>query len=154
MDKKVVNAVKKLPEKYRFFRGLRAWVGFKTSYVIYERKRRLRGKSSYNLLRYLHLAERSFFGFSYLSLDIIVYLGLLIVSAAFIWMIAYLSLFFLFGQSIKESTLILLFVVLFGGIQLLALSIIGKYIQVIVEETKNRPVYLVEEIVKHGQTKK
>lgn len=147
LDKKVVDAMNRLPEKYRFFRGLRAWVGFKTAYVIYERKRRLRGKSYYNLFRYLHLAERSFFGFSYLPLDIIVYLGLIIVTISFLWLIGYLSSFFLFGQTIKESTLILLSVILFGGIQLFALSIIGKYIQVIVEETKARPVYIIEEII-------
>lgn len=149
MDRKVVDAIKKLPEKYRFFRGLRAWVGFKTAYVTYERRRRVRGKSSYNLVRYLHLAERSFFGFSYLPLDIIVYLGLLIVSIAFIWLIGYLFSFFLFGETIKESTLILFSVILFGGIQLFALSIIGKYIQVIVEETKSRPVYIVEEVLEN-----
>ena len=149
LDKKVVDAMKKLPEKYRFFRGLRAWVGFKTAYVTYERRRRLRGKSSYNLFRYLHLAERSFFGFSYLPLDIIVYLGLLIVPISFFWLIVYLFSFLFLGQTIRESTLILFLIVLFGGIQLLALSIIGKYIQVIVEETKARPVYIVEEVVNH-----
>ncbi len=153
LDKKVVEAINKLPEKYRFFRGLRAWVGFKTSYILYERKKRLRGKSSYNILKYLHLAERSFFGFSYLPLDMIVYLSLIIVSISFFWLVGYLFSFILFGQTIKESTLILISVILFGGINLFALSIIGKYVQVIVEETKARPVYIVEEIIKHGQTK-
>lgn len=148
LDKKVMDAIRKIPEKYRFYRGLRAWVGFKTSYIIYQRQRRKLGKTSYNFLGYIHHAERSFFGFSYLPLDIIVYLGLIIVFMSFIWIISILFSFFIFGQSIKETALILLSVVLFGGVQILALSIIGKYIQVIVEETKNRPVYIVEEVVK------
>lgn len=148
LDKKVMNAIRSMPEKYRFFRGLRAWVGFNTVFVKYERRKRQRGKSSYNFLGYIHHAERSFFGFSYLPLDIIVYIGLSLVLLSFICVLVYLLLFFLFGQTIKDSMLTLFSVILFGGIQLLALSVIGKYIQVIVEETKNRPPYIVEEIVK------
>lgn len=149
IDKKVMHAIRELPEKYRFNRGLRAWVGFKTTYVNYHRRERQRGKSSYDFLGYIRHAERSFFGFSYLPLDIIVYIGLLMVFFSFILVAAYLFSFFLFGQTIKEVALILSSIILFGGIQLLALSIIGKYIQVIVEETKARPVYIVEEIVKN-----
>lgn len=147
LDISVMDAIRKMPEKYRFYRGLRAWVGFKTSYVIYQRSRRQHGKTSYNLFGYISHSERSFFGFSYLPLDMIVYLGLFIVLLSFIWILSILFSFFVLGQTIKESTLILFSVVLFGGTQLLALSIIGKYIQVIVEETKNRPVYIVEESV-------
>lgn len=147
LDRKVVNEIRKLPEKYRFFRGLRAWVGFKTAYIRYQRRKRQRGHSSYNFLRYLHHAERSFFGFSYLPLDIIVYIGLLLVLFSFILVVIYLFLFLFFGQTLKESMLILFSIILFGGIQLLALSIIGKYIQVIVEETKGRPSYIIEEII-------
>ncbi len=150
IDKKVVNAIRQLPEKHRFNRGLRAWVGFKTTYVYYHRRPRQRGKSSYNLLGYIHHAEKSFYGFSYLPLDIIVYTGLLIVIISFLFVVIYLSSFVLFGQKIEVTRLILLSIVLFGGIQLLALSIIGKYIQVIVEETKARPVYIVEEVVKNS----
>lgn len=153
LDKQVIDAIRKLPEKYRFYRGLRAWVGFKASYIKYERKKRMRGKSSYNLLSYIHHAERSFFGFSYLPLDIIVYIGILLVLLSFIWIIAFLFPVFFLGQSLKESTLTLISIVLFGGIQILALSIIGKYIQVIVEETKARPTYIVEEVFKNNRSK-
>lgn len=147
LDRKVIDAVNKLPEKYRFFRGLRAWVGFRTAYVKYQRRRRQKGQSSYNFFSYIHHAERSFFGFSYLPLDIIVYLGFILVFISFICLIIYLLLFLLFGQTLRDSMLILFSVILFGGIQLLALSIIGKYIQVIVEETKGRPAYIIEEII-------
>src|SRR3989344_4917672 len=59
MDRKILDALKKFPEKFRFFRGLRAWVGFKTAYVPYARKRRERGTSSYTLFDYFKHAERS-----------------------------------------------------------------------------------------------
>lgn len=148
LDKKVVDEIKRMPEKYRFFRGLRAWVGFSTIYIKYQRRKRQRGKSSYNFLRYMQHAERSFFGFSYLPLDIIVYIGLLLVFLSFILLITYLLMFILFGYTLSGSMLILFSIILFGGIQLLALSIIGKYIQVIVEETKSRPAYIIEDIIK------
>lgn len=149
IDKKVMDAINKLPEKHRFNRGLRAWVGFKTTFVNYHRRPRLRGKSSFSLLGYVHHAEKSFYGFSYFPLDIIVYTGLLIVILSFLFFIVYFSSLIIFGQRIEASKLTLLLVVLFGGIQLLALSIIGKYIQVIVEETKARPVYIIEEVIKN-----
>jgi len=148
LDKKAMLAIKNLPEKYRFYRGLRAWIGFKTAFVIYKRRKRQRGKSSYNFFSYLHHAERSFFGFSYLPLDIIVYLGLFLVILSFIWILTYIFSYFFFGQNIENSRLILFAVIFFGGINLLAISIIGKYVQVMVEETKARPVYIVEKILK------
>ncbi|MBI5619964.1 glycosyltransferase family 2 protein [Candidatus Gottesmanbacteria bacterium] len=147
MDRKILDALKKFPEKFRFFRGLRAWVGFKTAYVPYERKRRERGKSSYNLLDYFKHAERSFFGFSYLPLDLIIYAGLAIVGISFLFLIGYLLSIFLLGNKASEMVILLTVIMLFGGIQLLALSMVGKYVQVIVEETKSRPMYIVEEVV-------
>ncbi len=154
LDKKVMTAIKQLPEKYRFYRGLRAWVGFKATYIRYERRKRVRGKSSYNFFSYIHHAERSFFGFSYLPLDIMVYTGFFIVCISFLSGLIYFLSKIVLVQPIDKTILIIFSVILFGGIQLLALSIIGKYIQVIVEETKARPGYIAEEVLKNGQTKK
>lgn len=147
LGKKALNALRSLPEKFRFFRGLRAWIGFKTAYVYYERKKRIYGKSSYNFFSYLKHAERGLFGFSYLFLDLMAYLGFLLVLLAFIFIIGYLFTVFVFGNPIKASIPLMLAIVFFGGIQLLAISIVGKYIEVIVEETKNRPVYIVDEVI-------
>lgn len=145
MDRKVIDALKQLPEKYRFYRGLRAWVGFKTTYVFYERNRREFGKSAANTLYYFNYAIRSFFGFSYLPLNITIYTGFLLILFSFIFILIYLLRFLYLGIAIDATTIIILLVVLFGGSQLLAISMIGKYIQVIIEETKNRPLYIVEE---------
>lgn len=145
MDKKVVKAIKSLPEKFRFGRGLSIWVGFKRTYVNYERVERKRGKSSYSFFDYIKHSERGVFGFSYLPLDLMVYLGFIITVLSFLFIIGYLFTVFVFGNPIKASITLMLAVVFFGGVNLMALSIIGKYIQVIVEETKNRPVYIVDE---------
>jgi len=146
LDKKALKAINLLPEKYRFFRGLRSWIGFRTDFVEYERKKRLYGKSSYHgYFDYLKHSERGIFGFSYLPLDIMIYFGFIITVLSFLFIIGYLLTVILFGNPIKASITLMLAVVFFGGVNLLALSIIGKYVQVIVEETKNRPVYIVDE---------
>lgn len=146
ISRKVVDAMKSLPEKYRFGRGLMMWVGFKKTYISYQRKNRQNGKSSYkSFFDYLKHSERGIFGFSYLPLDLMVYFGFIITLLSFLFIIGYLFTVFVFGNPITASIPIMLAVVFFGGVNLLALSIIGKYIQVIVEETKNRPVYIVDE---------
>jgi len=146
-SRKVVDAMKRLPETYRFSRGIRAWVGFSTAYVPYERKRRMHGKSSYSLMEYFRHAERSVFGFSYLPLDVLIYVGLLFVVLSFACITSYMVFSVLFGNPINTAILILISIIFFGGVNLLALSIIGKYIQVIVEETKARPTYIVDTII-------
>lgn len=144
-DKKVVKAIKSLPEKFRFGRGLSIWIGFKRTFITYERRGRQRGRSSYKLFDYVKHSERGVFGFSYLPLDLMVYFGLIITLLSFVFIIGYLFTVFVFGNPITASIPIMLAVVFFGGVNLMALSIIGKYVQVIVEETKNRPVYIVDE---------
>lgn len=145
LDKKVVGAMRSLPEKYRFGRGLISWVGFKRALVPYDRQEREKGRSSYNFFAYLKHSERGIFGFSYLPLDLIVYFGFVVTLLSFLFIVGYLLTVLIFGNPIKASITLMLAVVFFGGVNLMALSIIGKYIQVIVEETKNRPVYIVDE---------
>jgi dolichol-phosphate mannosyltransferase len=145
-DKKIITAIKSLPEKFRFSRGLSIWVGFKKTFVSYQRCDRKNGKSSYGgFFDYLKHSERGIFGFSYLPLDLIVYFGFILTILSFLFIIGYLFTVFVFGNPINASIPIMLAVVFFGGLNLMALSIIGKYVQVIVEETKNRPVYIVDE---------
>ncbi len=144
-DRKVIDALKSLPEKYRFGRGLTVWVGFKRTFIPYQRRERKNGKSSYNFFDYLHHSERGIFGFSYLPLDLMVYFGSIITLLSFLFIVGYLFTVFVFGNPINASIPIMLAVVFFGGLNLMALSIIGKYIQVIVEETKARPQYIIGE---------
>ena len=76
-----------------------------------------------------------------------VYGGFLVTIISFLFIFGYLFWVFVFGNPINASIPIMLGIVFFGGVQLLAISVIGKYIQVIVEETKNRPIYIVEETI-------
>jgi len=147
MSRRVVDVMNTLPETYRISRGILAWVGFKTAYVTYERKKRMCGKSSYNFFAYIKHAQRSVFGFSYFPLDLLIYFGLLLVLLSFLFIIGYIFFIFLFGNPIKGAVTIVVAIIFFGGVNLLALSIIGKYIQVIVEETKKRPLYIVDAVI-------
>lgn len=143
-DRKVIDALKSLPEKYRFERGLTMWVGFNKTFITYQRKKRVNGKSSYSLMDYVRHSERGVFGFSYLPLDLLVYIGFVLTVLSFLFIFIYLVTVVFFGNPINASIPIMLAIVFFGGINMLGLSIIGKYIQIIVEETKNRPIYIVE----------
>lgn len=147
VSRKALNAFLSLPEKFRFSRGILSWVGFNRSYIYYKRMPRSAGNSSYNTFGYMKHAERGLFGFSYLILDAMVYCGFVLVLFSFLFIVGYLYTVVVIGNPIKASIPTLLAIVFFGGIQLLAISVIGKYIQVIVEETKARPVFIVDETV-------
>lgn len=147
ISRKVVEALKSLPEKYRFSRGLTMWVGFNKAFISYQRIERKRGKSSYSFFDYIKLSERGVFGFSYLPLDVLIYAGFILTGLSFLFIVVYLVTVLFFGNPINASIPIMLSIVFFGGINILALSIIGKYIQVITEETKNRPIYIVDKKV-------
>ncbi len=95
----------------------------------------------------MNYAMRSFIGFSFLPLTITIYLGLFLVMASFIFILYNVMKFVLFGASISDSVTAVFLITFFGGLQFLAISVIGKYIQVIVEETKNRPMYITESTV-------
>lgn len=147
IDRKVIYSLKSLPEKYRFNRGLMMWVGFKHAFIPCERQKRIYGRSTYNFFDYIRYSERGVFGFSYLPLDLITYIGFVLTFLSFLFIIGYLFIVFLFGNPIKASISLMLAIVFFGGMNVMALSIIGKYIEVIVEESKNRPIYIIDKII-------
>jgi polyisoprenyl-phosphate glycosyltransferase len=147
LDRKVIDAMNSFPEKVRFFRGLRAWVGFRVAKVGYERQKREFGKSKNSIYDYLKDTQRAILGFSYVPLDVITTIGFSLVSVSFVFLAFYLFIVFYKGNPVNASIPIFTALIFFGGIQMLAISIIGKYIQVILEEVKNRPTYIIEEII-------
>lgn len=149
---RVCRAICQLPEKDRFGRGLFAWAGFKRVLIPYQKVRRQYGRSSYNFFDYLKHAEKGLFGFSTLPLDFITYLGIFLVVLAVLLSVTYLFWVVAFGNPIKGSATLLLAIMLFGGTQVLAVSVVGKYIGIIFEETKRRPHYLIREIISSRAT--
>ncbi len=144
MDKKVVEAINKLPENDRFIRGLRAWVGFKQIGVDYIRPERMFGKSTNNFFKNVNWAKKGIFSFSYLPLEFISYLSYMIILTTFFAIIFYFFYYFINPESPKGITTIILLILFLGGIQLLFLSFISEYIAKILQETKKRPKYIID----------
>ncbi|MEK7177505.1 MAG: glycosyltransferase family 2 protein, partial [Patescibacteria group bacterium] len=139
LDRKVLDVIISLPEKNRFFRGLRSWAGFKTAYVEYERRIRKYGSTKNTLFDYIRDAQRGLLGFSFIPLDLMSTFGFLLTFFSFVLAIGYLFWVIFFGNPINASIPIMLSIFVFGGIQMLGISIVGKYIQIVFEEVKGRP---------------
>lgn len=143
MDRAVVLALRRLPERTRFLRGLRSWVGLSQVAVEYDRPARESGESKYTLPKLLKLAFDGIVSFSAAPLRLALLFGALISLAGFvlIGVLFYLRLRHAF--ELPGWTSLMVVVLFLGGIQLLAVGIVGEYIARIYEEVKNRPVYLV-----------
>ncbi len=155
LDRKALDAMRALPEKFRFFRGLRVWVGFKVAFIPYHRQQRKYGSSSFNWISYFKYAERGIYGFSYLLLDMMMYGSLVLIGVSFLSVLLYVG-YHIFTHTNYNLFLTMLLAIFFAtSVQLFGMGILGKYIQVMVEETKNRQVYVIDKIVgnigvKHG----
>ncbi len=148
MDRRVVDAINRLPENHRFIRGLRAWVGFRQTGVPYLRPERPFGRSTNSFLKNLGWARRAIVSFSFVPLDIITWLGLALVAVSSLAIVAQIVARLVVPEAVPKGVTTLLVVGLFlGGIQLLCLSIIGSYLAHMYEESKGRPAFLVDEII-------
>lgn len=153
IDRSVMDVINSLPEKNRFFRGLRAWAGFGVAKVEYKRTKRRFGNSKNTFIDYLRDAERGYFGFSFVPLEVVTYLGFFLVVVSFLFISVYIILSLFLGNPIPGFMTIISLVTFLGGVQILATSVVGKYVQIIFEETKNRPPYIVSEIVNFHKRK-
>ena len=148
LDRRVVDALNALPETNRFVRGLRAWVGFKQIGVPYVRPERPFGRSTNSLVRNLAWARKAILSFSYIPLDLIMWIALATVGISVLGMTAQVTLRIVAPESVPRGFTTLLVIILFvGGIQLLCLSIIGSYLAHIYDEVKRRPPYIVESVI-------
>ena len=144
IDRRVVDIIINLPEKNKYFSGLRAWAGFKQTGVSYARAKRYKGKeASYS--RLFKLAMDEIVSFSFVPLKIASFLGFLFSAAAFILIIVLFVLKFFLNIGIVGWTSTISTILLMGGVQLITLGIIGEYLARIYEEVKRRPEYIIEE---------
>lgn len=151
LRREAAEHLRKLPERNRFVRGMRSWVGFQQAGITYDRDKRYAGKPKFTIRRLVKLALDGIFSFSYRPLRAISLAGIAVSAGAFL-----LALFYAF-QRIKfglnppgfASTMVAIF--FFSGLQLTTLGIIGEYIGRIYEEVKQRPLYIIRAI-KNGPT--
>jgi polyisoprenyl-phosphate glycosyltransferase len=148
IDRRVVDALNRLPENNRFLRGLRAWVGFKQTGVPYVRPERMFGQTTNSLIKNLGWARKGILSFSYAPLDIITFLAVATVAISFILAVAAVAIR-IFAPHLTPSgfTTVILLILFMSGVQLLCLSIIGSYLAHIYDEVKRRPAYIVDSVL-------
>lgn len=153
LDRRVVDVLNSLPENNRFIRGLRAWVGFSQVGVPYVRPERMFGRTTNSFIKNLAWARKAIFSFSYVPLDLITWLALIMVIVSLVGILAQFTLR-LFIPTIAPSgfSTVIILILLMGGIQLLCLSIIGSYLAHIYDEVKRRPPFIVESILNDPRT--
>lgn len=144
MDRQVVEAVKLLPERTRFMKGLLAWVGFSTYQLYYDRQPRVCGTTKWNYVKLFSFALDGIFSFTTIPLKVWTYLGLAISSISFFYAMFLIIRTLLYGVDVPGYSSIMVAILFMGGIQLVSLGIIGEYIGRIFKETKHRPLYIVE----------
>jgi len=143
LDRVALAALLNLPERHRFFPALRSWIGFRTAHVHYDREERFAGQPGQTFRRLVRYALDGIFSFSYLPLRCMTYLGMLVASTGFA-----VGVFFvmrrILGQEIAFTgfTTLVCLLLFLGGIQLLAIGILGEYLGRIYDEVKKRPHYI------------
>ncbi|MBE9195180.1 glycosyltransferase GtrB [Synechocystis sp. LEGE 06083] len=146
MDRKVVNAIKQLPERTRFMKGLFAWVGYRQTFVLFDREPRFQGQTKWNYWKLWNFALDGIFSFSLLPLKIWTYLGLIISLLS----LAYASFLILktliVGTDVPGYASLMVAILFLGGVQLISLGVIGEYLGRVYEEVKARPLYLVSDL--------
>ncbi len=143
MDRRVVEAVKRLPERSRFMKGLFAWVGYRRAQVDYERPARSAGRSKWGYWRLWNFALGGIFAFSTLPLRIWSYLGFLISVFTFFYACFLIARTLILGIDVPGYASLMVVVLFLGGIQLITLGILGEYLGKIYDEVKQRPLYIV-----------
>lgn len=147
MDRKVVNAVLRIREKHLFMKGIFNWVGYKSCPVLYNHADRAAGNSKFNFWKLWNLALDGITGSSTLPLRIWTYLGGGIAFISFVIALFFLIKTILWGDPVQGFPTLVILLLFFGGIQFIALGIMGEYIGRIMIEVKNRPLYIVDELI-------
>jgi len=143
MSRRVVDEMVRMPERNRYVRGLRAWVGFRQTGVPYERAERYAGSPKYTLSRLFQLAYDGIFAFSDVPVRLARDLGLLVTTSAALLALWTLGKRLLGYEVVPGFATITLLVIFFGGVQLVTVGILGEYIARIYTEVKGRPLYVV-----------
>ena len=147
MDRRVVQALKQLPERARFMKGLFAWLGFRQTQVTYVRAERAAGRTKFRPWSLWHLALEGLISFTTLPLKIWTYIGAAVSMAGLGYGAFLVVRTLMFGIDFPGYASLAAFVLFFGGINLLSVGVLGEYVARIFIEVKQRPLYLVREAV-------
>lgn len=150
LDRRVADALRALPERCRFMKGMFAWLGFRTAVVDYRRAPRAAGRSKFSGWRLWNLAIEGITGFSTVPLRIWTYIGVAVSFTAFAYAAFIVGRTLLLGADVPGYASLIVIMLFLGGVQLIGIGVIGEYVGRIYLETKQRPVYLVRERIERG----
>ena len=143
LDRKVVRNLIRFRESNRTLVGIIAWLGFRCTTLTYEQAPRLAGKSSFTPRKLFRLAMDAIISFSYLPLRLSSYLGVLVSVVSFVYAVVLLSMKLLFGVGPTGWPSVMVAILFLGGVQLIMLGVLGEYVWRGLEESRNRPLYIV-----------
>ncbi len=147
LDRRVVEVIRRMPERNRFMKGLFAWSGFKQTAVEYDRAERNVGSTKFNYIKLWTLAIDGITSASTLPLRVWSYLGALIALVGLAFALFVIARTIMFGADVRGYPSLMVAVLFFGGLQLLSLGILGEYVGRILVEVKHRPIYVVRDKV-------
>ena len=151
ISRRVANIINDMPEDSRFLRGMRSWVGFKQKGVEYERDRRAGGEPKYTLSKLAKLAYDGVFNFSSFPIKFLTFSGAICFVISVLYFLVTIIRKIVWGDVPVGFTALLFMIIFFGGIQLLSIGIIGEYVSRIFMQVKQRPLYIVKEVIKEGK---
>ena len=147
LSRRAADALATMPERARFLRGMTSWIGFPHAEVPYRRDVRHAGTTKYPLRRMLRFALDGVTSFSTVPIRLVSLLGLGLVFLSGLYLVYVLYLRLFTGSTVQGWSTVVVLVLVFGGVQLLSLGVVGQYVGRIFEEVKRRPLYVVEERV-------
>lgn len=145
LSRRTVEALKALPERHRYMKGLFAWVGFCQITILYDRDARQAGFGKQNYFKLWSLAIEGITSFSVAPLKIASMAGFMSAGAAFAMMFFYLIKTFVLGDAVRGFPTLIVAILLMGGLQLLGIGVLGEYLGRMFMESKRRPLYLIDE---------
>ncbi len=145
IDRVAVDAINQLRERRRFMKGLFSWVGYKQKAIMYHRDPRYAGSSKWNFLSLWRLATEGITSFSIMPLKLATYTGLVTAAAALLFGLYIIFDALFYGNDVPGYPSLMTVILFLGGIQLIAIGIIGEYIGRMYDEIKQRPLYLVKD---------
>ena len=145
MSRKAVDAVCALRERHRFMKGVFAWVGFPTKAVVYDRAPRAAGTSKWSYWKLWNLSIEGVTSSTLAPLKVSTYLGFTVAVTAFLLGVFFILKKLIFGDPVQGYSSLVVIVLFLGGVQLCVLGVIGEYLGRVFNETKNRPLYFVND---------
>lgn len=145
LDRRCVEALKKIRETQRYTKGMFSWIGYNKKEILFDRDPRAAGETKWNYFGLVNLAIEGITSFTTAPLRFSSFLGIIVSFAAFIYMMVIIIKTLIFGEAVQGYPSLMAVILFMGGIQLISLGIIGEYIGRIFNETKGRPLYFIEE---------